>query len=125
MAAWVRVFASVISYEAQIVRAALEAAGIEARVQGADRVPGAFGADAQTEVYVSRHAEADAHELLGTALRRDRAGALSLAPEAGGALSLAPGGVEPPPGPERCPGCAAPWEPGFEVCWSCGQRIAP
>ncbi len=113
MAAWVRVFASVISYEAQIVRAALEAAGIEARVQGADRVPGAFGADAQTEVYVSRHAEADAHELLGTALRRDRAGALSLA------------GVEPPPGPERCPGCAAPWEPGFEVCWSCGQRIAP
>ena len=24
--------------------------------------------------------------------------------------------------PEICPHCAAPWEPGFDVCWQCGKE---
>lgn len=126
MSRWVRVFASVVGYEAQIVRAALEAVGIETHLQGADRVAGAFGVDAKIEVYVPEHATEDANEVLGTAFRRDRVGGLSLVPEPGGALSLAAeGSPQQPVGPEHCPACAAPWEPGFEICWRCGQMIEP
>jgi hypothetical protein len=26
-------------------------------------------------------------------------------------------------GPERCPACDAPWEPGFLVCWQCEREV--
>ena len=121
-----KVFSSSVPVEAHLVRAALEAAGIAAHVQGEDLVPGAFGMDARTEVFVSEEAVGAAHEILGTALRRDRTGALSLVDpddrigrlaisEGSGEVSLAD--------PAQCPRCHAPWEPGFEVCWSCGQPL--
>ncbi len=118
-----RVFGSQVPIEAQLVRAALEAAGIPVHVQGADLIPGAFGMEAHAEVWVLEEHVGVAHEIMGTSLRRDAAGALSLVeegPEAG-RVSLTTAGGE--VALAECPRCQEPWEPGFEVCWACGFEL--
>ena len=119
-----KVFSSPVAIEAQLVRAALESAGIPVHLVGADLVPGAFGMDARTEVFVADKHVTAAHEVMGTALRRDRTGALSLVEptDEAGRLGIAPGGEVAIVEPATCPRCDAPWEPGFEVCWSCGEE---
>ena len=121
----VKVFSSSVGVEAQLAWAALDAAGIPGHVQGADLIPGAFGADAHhAAVYVPEASAADAHAVLGTALKRDAAGALSLTDSAAasGRLSIAETTEETEPDP--CAACGAEWEPGFEVCWRCEKPRA-
>ncbi len=122
----VRVYRTDDRAAALLVSTVLTHLGFDARLAG-DEAGSVIATRAamSLDVRVPGEEAAEAVALLGRLTRTDERGRLSLVSEGEEAQTLVEAGLHPEaqgqgaPEPEVCPQCGAPWEPGFEVCWSC------
>lgn len=117
-----RVHAAANPFEAQIVKSALEQAGLEVVLKNEMLAPlaGALpGPEVMAEVWIREEDVDTAAEILAPILAR-QSGELSLQGAEGGELSLGPDDE----GADRtCPGCGETSPAHFEECWQCQQSF--
>lgn len=121
----VRIYRTRDRAAAHLVATVLTHFGFDARLAG-DEAGSVIAAPAamSLDVRVPGEQAAEAVALLGRLTRTDERGRLSLVDEGEETQTLVEAGLHPAPQGQRaepavCPQCGAPWEPGFEVCWSC------
>lgn len=113
----VRVYSHQFLASAQLVADHLDAHGIPAQVTG-QHLTGLGGlipfTDTYAEVWVAQEHAHAAAALVAGVIAPPEQGGLSLVPDEAGALAVVP---------ESCPACGAEAEPGFDVCWQCGETL--
>lgn len=101
---------------AKLVTDHLQRAGVDARLRNGllTGMGGGIGfTDAFAEVHVPAAQAGEAADIVRTLMGTEERGRLSPGDDRDGALSVV----------EACASCSAEREPGFDVCWQCGEAF--